>query len=291
MSRSERERQIGAAVLPFAQHGEGSTVFLPFKCDLLLSAEIRAGQIVCFLRRWERWRWSDREQTRRFRSDRGERRVSLSHSRAPPGRCPKIDFAIYAKDPSANNGWGWFWGCSDRSVASGPGDKYIPHYHELDLEVRTSAAERLHAAWPPWLGQARVRIYQLFVRLFGNTNETRKQNGTLAENGAGRFADINDAALSSLRQMGFTHIWLTGVLQQATATDYSEFGQPADDTDLLKGLAGSPYAIKDYFDVCPDYAQDPANRLKEFEAAGPTTACARSQGHHRSRPESRRPQL
>ena len=64
--------------------------------------------------------------------------------------------------------------------------------------------------------------------------------------------------------MGFTHIWLTGVLQQATATDYSEFGQPADDTDLLKGLAGSPYAIKDYFDVCPDYAQEPANRLKEF---------------------------
>ena len=79
------------------------------------------------------------------------------------------------------------------------------------------------------------------------------------------FADINDDALGSIRQMGFTHIWLTGVLQQATATDYSEFGQPADDTDLLKGLAGSPYAIKDYFDVCPDYAQEPANRLKEFE--------------------------
>ena len=74
----------------------------------------------------------------------------------------------------------------------------------------------------------------------------------------GRFADINDAALNSLKQMGFTHIWLTGVLQQATATDYSEIGRPADDTDLLKGLAGSPYAIKDYFDVCPDYAQEPA---------------------------------
>ena len=111
----------------------------------------------------------------------------------------------------------------------------------------------------------RVRIYQLFVRLFGNTNETRKQNGTLAENGVGRFADINEATLSSLKQMGFSHIWLTGVLQQATATDYSEFGQPADDTDLLKGLAGSPYAIKDYFDVCPDYAESPPKRLKEFE--------------------------
>src|SRR5204863_1724751 len=113
--------------------------------------------------------------------------------------------------------------------------------------------------------QPRVRIYQLFVRLFGNTNETRKQNGTLAENGAGKFADINDAAIAAICEMGFTHVWLTGVLQQATATDYSEFGQPADDTDLLKGLAGSPYAIKDYFDVCPDYAINPADRLAEFQ--------------------------
>src|SRR5438874_9188541 len=123
--------------------------------------------------------------------------------------------------------------------------------------------------------QSRVRIYQLFVRLFGNTNETRKRNGTLAENGVGKFADINGAALRSIRQMGFTHIWLTGVLQQATATNYSEFGQPADDTDLLKGLAGSPYAIKDYFDVCPDYAEKPAERLNEFKAL-----LARIHKHH-----------
>src|SRR5438132_13991676 len=98
----------------------------------------------------------------------------------------------------------------------------------------------------------RVRIYQLFVRLFGNTNETRKQNGTLAENGVGKFNDINDAALAALADMGFTHIWLTGVLQQATATDYSKIGAPADDPGLLKGLAGRPYATKDYFDVCPE---------------------------------------
>jgi glycosidase len=112
----------------------------------------------------------------------------------------------------------------------------------------------------------RVRIYQLFVRLFSNINETRKQNGTITENGVGKFNDINAAALSSIRAMGFTHIWLTGVLQQATGTDYSDIGQPADDADLLKGLAGSPYAIKDYFDVCPDYADVPAKRLDEFKA-------------------------
>jgi len=112
----------------------------------------------------------------------------------------------------------------------------------------------------------RVRIYQLLPRIFGNGNEMRKPNGTLAENGVGKFADINDAALGSLRAMGFTHVWLTGVLRQATSTDYAALGLPADDPDLLKGLAGSPYAIKDCFDVCPDYAVQPAERLAEFRA-------------------------
>ncbi|HEX7517926.1 MAG TPA: alpha-amylase family glycosyl hydrolase [Chthoniobacterales bacterium] len=256
-------REIGAAVLPFSQHFEGSTVFLPFKSDLLLSVEVRAGQIVCFLRRWERWRWSDREQTQAFKVTQENGKFVFRIPRPFAGAATKIDFAIYAKDTNANNGWGWFWGCSDRSVASGMGDKYIPHFHELDLDSVRGPLATLRDRH--WSDKARVRIYQLFVRLFGNTNETRKQNGTLLENGAGQFPDINDAALNSLQQMGFTHIWLTGVLQQATATDYSEFGQPADDTDLLKGLAGSPYAIRDYFDVCPDYAQEPANRLQEFK--------------------------
>ncbi|MEO7319276.1 MAG: alpha-amylase family glycosyl hydrolase [Chthoniobacteraceae bacterium] len=112
----------------------------------------------------------------------------------------------------------------------------------------------------------RMRIYQLLPRLFGNVKETRKPHGTLAENGCGKFADINDAAIGSLAAMGFTHFWLTGVLRQATSTDYSEVGALADDPALLKGRAGSPYAIRDCFDVCPDYAVDPANRLAEFRA-------------------------
>jgi glycosidase len=282
------QRQIGAAILPFAQHLEGSTVFLSFKSDLLLSVEVRAGQIVCFLRRWERWRWSEREQTQAFGVTRENDEFIFRVPRAVLNDALNVDFVIYAKDPAANDGWGWLWGCSDLSVRAGIGDKYIPHYHELHLEVggrgsrravtverNTGGSAKASPSPTPaplitWHGRygsdkSRIRVYQLFVRLFGNTKETRKQNGTLAENGVGRFADINDAALNSLQQMGFTHIWLTGVLQQATATDYSEFGQPADDTDLLKGLAGSPYAIKDYFDVCPDYAQNPADRLKEFE--------------------------
>jgi len=307
-------RQIGAAVLPFSQHSEGSTVFLPFKSDLLLSAEVRDRRIRSLMRKWERWRWSEREQTEEFGVTREGDEFLFRIPREMLGEAPNLGFVIYAKDLTANEGWGWFWGCSDPSVASGTGDKYIPHYYELRLNADGPGipSESLALSEVEWVegpltesldlprdpstsfrfaqddgdegaGAAkepasiltlrgrqsaapeRVRIYQLFVRLFGNTNETRKQNGTLAENGAGRFADINDAALTSLKQMGFSHIWLTGVLQQATATDYSEFLQPADDTDLLKGLAGSPYAIKDYFDVCPDYAESPARRLKEFE--------------------------
>jgi len=112
-------------------------------------------------------------------------------------------------------------------------------------------------------GKPRPVIYQLLVRTFGNTNETRKPNGNLKENGCGKFADITDAALESLREMGFTHLWLTGVLEQASGTAYPN--RPADDPDILKGIAGSPYAITDYFDVCPDYAIDPSTRLDEFK--------------------------
>ena len=120
-----------------------------------------------------------------------------------------------------------------------------------------------HAA-PVTSAPERPVIYQLLPRLFGNSNETRKPNGTMAENGCGKFADIDDRALASLKAMGFTHLWLTGVLEQASGTAYPD--RPADPPDILKGIAGSPYAIKDCFDVCPDYAVDPARRLDEFKA-------------------------
>lgn len=102
------------------------------------------------------------------------------------------------------------------------------------------------------------------VRHFGNTNMTRKPNGTIEENGCGKFQHVNDSALTSLRQLGITHIWLTGVLEHASGTAYPN--RPADSPLILKGKAGSPYAIRDYFDVCPDYAEIPENRLLEFKS-------------------------
>lgn len=109
-------------------------------------------------------------------------------------------------------------------------------------------------------------IYQLVVRYFGNTNLTNEINGRIDTNGCGKFSDINATALQELRRFGVTHIWLTGCLRQATLTDYSHVGLPADHPDIVKGIAGSFYAIRDLYDVCPDYASDPAERMLEFHA-------------------------
>jgi len=109
-------------------------------------------------------------------------------------------------------------------------------------------------------------IYQLLPRLFGNKTSFNKYYGSIEENGAGKFNDITDKALQEIKGMGFTHVWYTGVIEHATMTDYSSFGIKADDPDVVKGRAGSPYAIKDYYDVDPDLAVDVPNRIAEYEA-------------------------
>ncbi len=109
-------------------------------------------------------------------------------------------------------------------------------------------------------------IYQLLPRLFGNTNTTNKYYGTIEENGAGKFNDITDKALQELFKLGITHIWFTGIIEHATMTDYSSYGIKPDDPDIVKGIAGSPYAIKDYYDVDPDLAVDVIHRMNEYEA-------------------------
>lgn len=100
-------------------------------------------------------------------------------------------------------------------------------------------------------------IYQIIPRLFANFNETRKYNGTKAENGCGKMADINNKALKSIADLGATHVWYTGIIRHATA----ELNSPA----ITKGLAGSPYAITDYYDVNPDLAVNEDKRMEEFE--------------------------
>ncbi|WP_218023569.1 alpha-amylase family protein [Salinimonas sediminis] len=130
----------------------------------------------------------------------------------------------------------------------------------------SSESETVQAASMNTPPQSKPVVYQVFTRLFGNTNSTNKPWGSIEENGVGKFNDFSNTALSAIRQMGVSHIWFTGVPHHATATDYTQYGIALDDPDVIKGRAGSPYAVKDYYDVDPDLAQDPAQRMAEFEA-------------------------
>ena len=109
-------------------------------------------------------------------------------------------------------------------------------------------------------------VYQVFTRLFGNTNTTNKPWGTIEENGVGKFNDFTEKALVEIKDLGVTHIWYTGVPHHDVIRDYTKYGISNDDPDVVKGRAGSPYAVKDYYNVNPDLAVNVENRLQEFEA-------------------------
>ena len=108
-------------------------------------------------------------------------------------------------------------------------------------------------------------IYQVLPRLFGNKNHTCKPGGTIEENGCGKFNNFTPSVLKGLREAGYSHVWYTGVIRHATMTDYSAYGIPRQHPAVVKGQAGSPYAIVDYYDVDPDLAVSVENRMEEFE--------------------------
>ena len=111
----------------------------------------------------------------------------------------------------------------------------------------------------------KVIIYQVFTRLFGNKNRYNKPWGTIEENGVGKFNDFTIKALKEIKDLGVTYIWYTGVPHHALVRDYTSIGISNDSPEVVKGRAGSPYAVKDYYNVNPDLAVNPANRLQEFE--------------------------
>ena len=113
---------------------------------------------------------------------------------------------------------------------------------------------------------SKIIIYQIFTRLYGNRNTTRKENGSIAENGCGKMNDFTPTTLKKIREMGVSHIWYTGIIRHATQTDYTAYGIPKNHPAIVKGKAGSPYAITDYYDVDPDLAVDVNQRMQEFEA-------------------------
>jgi predicted acylesterase/phospholipase RssA/glycosidase len=112
----------------------------------------------------------------------------------------------------------------------------------------------------------KISIYQTLPRLFGNINSSLSHNAALSRNGCGKFSAYTPNVLSAIKNLGITHVWYTGIIEHATQTDYSAIGITPDNHSIVKGKAGSPYAIKDYYDVDPDLAENPRNRMAEFEA-------------------------
>ena len=118
----------------------------------------------------------------------------------------------------------------------------------------------------PLPSNEKMVVYQMIPRIYGNDNLTNKFAGTYAEHGSGKMNDVTPEALASIKELGVTHVWYTGILQQGTKTDWSEYGVPRQNPDIIKGEAGSPYAISDYYGVNCELAVDPAKRMEEFEA-------------------------
>lgn len=111
----------------------------------------------------------------------------------------------------------------------------------------------------------KVIIYQLMPRWFTNCNDSCVPNGTIRQNGVGKFNDIDESKLRSIKSLGATHVWYTGIIEHATATNYARQGITPCNPHVVKGKAGSPYAIRDYYDVCPDFAVKVKDRMAEFE--------------------------
>lgn len=109
----------------------------------------------------------------------------------------------------------------------------------------------------------KISVYQVLPRLFDNKNSTKKPHGTLEENGCGKLVNFNRDALKAIRDLGCTHVWYTGVLEHATKSSFE--GIPSDHPATVKGEAGSPYAIKDYYDIAPSLATMVPHRLLEFD--------------------------
>ncbi len=110
----------------------------------------------------------------------------------------------------------------------------------------------------------KLLIYQVFTRLYGNPVSRNVRGGSLAENGSAKMNGFTLARLRRIAACGYTHIWYTGLLEHATATDYTSSGIAHDNPLVVKGAAGSPYAVKDYYDIDPDLAVDVPGRMKEF---------------------------
>lgn len=142
--------------------------------------------------------------------------------------------------------------------------KYI--FYAFVLFCLVTKSEDLFSKYMPNKNNHKFVVYQMMFHLWGNQNQHLIENGSLQQNGVTKFKDVSSKALKALKKKGFTHLYATGLLEHATMEDMSKFGSPLDHPDVVKGRCGSPFAIKDYYDVNPFFADQADNRLNEFQA-------------------------
>lgn len=106
-------------------------------------------------------------------------------------------------------------------------------------------------------------IYQMLPRLWGNDRIRPEKNGRLTKNGSGKLSGIDDKTLEYIKWLGCSHVWYTGIIRHSTQEDVE--GCIASHPQFIKGRAGSPYAISDYYDINPYLADNPDDRMAEFE--------------------------
>ncbi|HWL53784.1 MAG TPA: alpha-amylase family glycosyl hydrolase [Chthoniobacteraceae bacterium] len=259
-------RPGGSLVIPYEHWTLGSTLYLPFHATAFCRVYFHDETATLAEYYWDGHQWAARPPTLfglgPLLPVGGEGRGAALILNLPHG-AQQVALADYSKLLAPNHGWGQLVESGETVPPGwrneGFGDQALTGYWLYRPGADGGTLTPHHR-----FEKERWRIYQLFVRLFGNTRETTRPGGTLKENGVGTFNDITDDALASLRGLGLTHLWLAGVLRQATGTAYP--GAPADDPDLLKGVAGSPYAVKDPWDLSPDYASAPEKRWAEFRA-------------------------
>ena len=174
-----------------------------------------------------------------------------------------MQFPIYAKSGSPVKTW--LLGAFALAVLASCGKAPVQN-QTTSVEVKKTAEQPVPAKPQAEQPAGKVVVYQMFTRLFGNSNSSNQPWGTIEQNGVGKFNDINEAALKGIKELGASYVWYTGILHHAVIRDYSAYGISHDDPDVIKGRAGSPYAVKDYYNVNPDLAVNPAKRLQEFEA-------------------------
>ena len=209
----------GAGLVPFSQNKTGSTLFLPFQADHILLLR-PSGEPKVSLRKFNGFGLSSEvkspAEVRLLDGPNGSLEVQLPRTWA--SQQGTLGVAAALKDLSSNGGWGRVVDSTDPYLFPGENDRYISHYLSFAVPA-TATPEPATSALVP-RGAGKLRIYQMFPRLFGNLNTNRIPNGTYEQNGCGKFADLNDPALASLKKLGFDAVWVTGVLRQATTRDY-----------------------------------------------------------------------